>query len=121
MGGTESLEALVKRAETSGDGEAYARVAAGSGFRIGMGARRDPGRRPVLFVEVVLDLFPDRPKVDSTRWRRQSEQVAQLEARGYEVRGDDDGTVICERVLDGNRMGPELEAVTALFGPRQGD
>ncbi len=117
----ETPEALVKRAETSGDGEAYARVVDGSGFRIGIGARRDLGRRPALFVEVVLNPFPDRPRVDSARWRRQSEQVAQLEARGYEVRCEDDGTVICERVLDGERIGPELEAVKHLFGARQGD
>lgn len=116
---TQALKALLDRARSSGDGEAYAPVAKGSGFRIGMGVRLGSSRDPTLFVEVVLNPFPDRPRVDPGRMRRQSEQVAVLEARGYVLGCDADGTVTCERILARSRIPQELVAVRRLFLPAE--
>jgi hypothetical protein len=109
-------KSLLDRARNSDDGEAYASIAKGAGFRIGVGGRTARGRDPSLFVEVVLDPFPERPRVNPGRLADQSEIVAWLEARGYLVACDDDGTITCERTVDANRAAEEVQAVKRLLG-----
>ena len=78
------LRTLLERARTSEDGEAYAVVVRGPGFRIGMVARKRSRKVPIVFLEVVLDPFPERPDVDPRRMRGQGELVAALKSKGME-------------------------------------
>jgi hypothetical protein len=109
-------KSLLEQAQKSDDGEAYASVAKGAGFRIGVGTRMARGRSPNLFVEVVLDPFPERPRVNSERLADQSQIVARLEARGYTVACEDDGTIACECTVDANRAAGEVQTVRRLLG-----
>ncbi len=110
------LRTLLERARTSEDGEAYAVVVRGPGFRIGMVARKRSRKVPIVFLEVVLDPFPERPDVDPRRMRGQGELVAALKSRGYGVNCDPDGTITFERSLPPNHVSTELRAVRRMLG-----
>lgn len=112
-----NVKALLERSRTSSDGEAYAPVARGRGLRLGMGARARTQGDPVLFIEVVLDPFPDRPRVDPERMRDEGERVASLIARGYSVACDADGTITCERIVAADGIRQELRAIERLLHP----
>ena len=107
----QNLKNLLARARTSEDGEAFLAVAKGTGFRVGVGARKGPRRETLVFIEVVLNPFPDRPRVSPGQLRDDGERVAWLEARGYAVACDADGTITCERVLSPARAEREIEAL----------
>ncbi len=102
---------LLERARTSEDGEAYAPVAKGMGFRVGVGARRASDGEALVFVEVVLNPFPDRPRVRREDLRSGGARVSWLESRGYRVTCDADGTITCERNVAPARAEREVEAV----------
>ena len=105
------VKSLRARARTSEDGEAYAPVASGAGFRVGVGARRESGSEAHVFVEVVLNPFPDRPHVRAEQLRTDGARVAWLESRGYRVACDADGTITCERDVAPVRVAREVDAV----------
>lgn len=105
------LKGLLGRARASEDGEAYAPVVKRTGFRIGMGARRGSDGELLLFVEVVINPFPDRPRVRPEQLRSDGDHVSWLENRGYRVACDADGTITCERNVAPGRAEREIEAV----------
>ena len=67
-------------------------------------------------MEVVLDPFPDRPRVSGERLQGQGRHVAWLEDRGYKVTCDADGTLTAERILDEDRLDDELRSLRGRFG-----
>ncbi len=109
---------LLREARESAGGEAYAAVAKDTGFRLGMGARTDPEDGAAVFIEIVLDPFPDRPRVHANRLAAQGQLIAQLEARGYAVCCDDDSTVTCERTVMPDDAEGEIRAVLSLTKSR---
>lgn len=116
------LGSLARRANASGDGEAYVAVARGPGYRLGVGARASRGREPTFFVEVVLDPFPDRPRLEPSRLRERAAIGERLRSRGYELRCDDAGVITGERSLDRTDPERELREVARLLTaePRKG-
>lgn len=117
-----NLEALSKRAETSEDGEAFLPIARRPGGRVGVGARAGPGRSPDFFVEVVLDLFPDRPRVSPSRMETGSAILEWLRLRGYSLACDDAGVITCERSVDPIALPRELGEVGGVLDwtPKRG-
>ncbi len=109
------LVGLARRAEVSGDREAYLAVARAAGYRIGAGARAAPGNGPSFFVEVVLDPFPRRPEVDLDSFAEGSALVDRLQSRGYSLSCDDTGVVTCERTIGRERVSRELQEVQAML------
>lgn len=109
------LGSLARRAKASGDGEAYASVAKGPGYRLGVGARASRGREAAFFVEVVLDPFPDRPRLEPGRLREQATIGERLRSRGYDLCCDDAGVITCERALDRTDPEGELREVARLL------
>ncbi len=93
------LASLARRARASDDGEAFTAVAKGSGYRLGLGARAAGNGGLVFYVEIVLDPFPDRPRLEPGRVRRQAAVCERLQSRGYELSCDDSGCITCERTL----------------------
>lgn len=108
------LKSLVRQARESGDGEAYAPIAKSTGCRVGVGARAARGRRPVFFVEVVLDPFPERPAVRPERAAEQGTLAERLRRRGYSIRCDDAGVLSCERTLRGPAVRKEVEEIPRM-------
>lgn len=110
-----NAKSLLERARHSDEGEAYASVARGRGFRIGLGARTVPGRKAVFFIEVVLDPFPERPSVNPQQLAGRGEHLARLSARGYTIVCDDDGTITGERTMSPARLAQEVQVVRRLL------
>ncbi len=106
---------LLRRASASDDGEAYVTVARGAGVRLGAGARATPSRAPGVFVEVILDPFPDRPRVTSGRLIQQAQVLDRLNERGYVVSCDPDGTIACECRVPPERLDEELRIVRRIL------
>lgn len=116
------LASLARRARTSGHGEAYTVLAKGPGYRLGVGARVSGGREPTFFVEVVLDPFPDRPRIDPSRLRAQALLGERLRTQGYDVSCDDSGMMTYEGALeatDPERALDEVEALLAGLAPKE--
>ncbi len=111
-----SVKSLLQRARTSEDCEAYEPITRGYGFRIGVGARAFSEGAPVLFVEVVLDPFPERPQVDPARLADHGARLAWLMARGYAVECADDSTITCERTVSPDAVPRELRTVERALG-----
>lgn len=109
------LVALSKRAESSGDHEAYVAVARNTGYRIGVGARKAADLGPRFFVEVVLDPFPSRPKVDLDELVMESAMVRRLHLRGYTLACDDAGVITCERTFDRRAVLREVREVQGIL------
>jgi hypothetical protein len=109
------LKDLVHRARTSEDGEAFIAVAAELGFRIGVGARMGSDCEPAVFVEVVLNPFPDRPHVDPEQLQVEGARVAWLQERGYGITCDADGTITGERALTALEADQEIRTVRRHF------
>ncbi len=109
------LGSLARRAKASEDGEAYASVEKGPAYRLGIGARASRGREPVFFVEVVLDPFPNRPRMEPGRLRDHAMIGERLRTRGYDLSCDDAGVITCERALDGTDPDEELREVAGLL------
>ncbi len=107
-------KALLRNARESEDGEAYEAVARGRGFRVGVGARR-----AAVFVEIILDPFPERPRVTPQRLAAQAALVKRLQARGYAVACDADSTITCERPVAPGRLASEIRTVTGFLGARR--
>jgi len=110
-----SPKSLLERARTSADGEAYASLAKGRGFRVAIGAREARDRAPAIFIEVFLDPFPERPQVSAERLADQSDYLARLRARGYEIACDDDGTITCERAVKSDTATDEARTVKRML------
>ncbi len=112
-----SVKSLLQRARTSEDREAYEPITRGYGFRVGVGARALSQGAPALFVEVVLDPFPERPYVHPERFADHGARVAWLKARGYVVECADDSTITCERTVSPDTVSRELRAVEHALDP----
>lgn len=106
-----NLRELVHTARTSEDGEAFASVATGPSYRIGVGARMRSDQQLVVFVEVVLNPFPDRPHVVPGHLQVQGARLAWLQDRGYGITCDDDGTITGERALAPREAAVEIRTV----------
>ena len=109
--GSVRLPALEAAAARSGDGEAFALLEKRAGVRIGVGVRVEKGGTPRPFVEAILDPFPDRPRVDLDGLLRVGRLLATLRARGYELRVEDDGSVVAEAALAAPRVDEEVERI----------
>lgn len=111
----EDLKSLLKRARRSGGGEAYASIARGAGVRVGLGVRTVRGRSPSVFVEVVLEPFPERPRVNPDRLARQTELITLLSARGYAITCHDGGTIACERTVVQEQARREVREIVRIL------
>ncbi len=107
-------KALAREARRSAGGEAYRLVVRTPALRIGVGARGGP--RPEFFVEVIVDPFPRRPRVDPDAVERALAGIRRLAARGYALTCSEDGSVLGERRAGARSLGGEVEAVRALVG-----
>lgn len=111
--GSVSFSALESAAARSGDGEAFELVERRPGIRIGVGVRlgKDGAARP--FVEAILDPFPERPRVDLESLGRVGRLVEELQIRGYELKVEDDGSVVAEARLPAQHEVEELDRIRA--------
>lgn len=109
---------LLRQARSSEDHEAYVIVARGAAARVGVGARTEPHAATGLFVEIILDPFPERPVVATDRLVQQARLLDRLKARGYAAACEQDGTIACERRTPAARLPEELRAVRRLLGMR---
>lgn len=109
------LRSLVEQTRRSPDGEGYLPLAKGPGYRTGVGARLTAGGEAVLFIEAVLDLFPNRPRVDAGRLADRAELLVRLRERGYAITTDDDSTILCEREVAPRSVGREARELERLL------
>lgn len=111
--------ALAEEAKESGNGESYRILERTPVYRIAAGAR---GRsRLAFFVEVILDPFPHRPRVESSDLEEAAARARSLAARGYALTYQDDGSVSCEKSVESRELSREIVSVRALVGGGSGD
>ncbi len=97
-------------------GEAYAVVDRGPGYRVGVGARRRPSGDPAFFVEVVVDVFREGEAWNRAAAKARLALAAALEARGYRLTWERDGSVAGEVRLPASALEREREEVRRFLG-----
>jgi len=115
------VASLARRARASEGGEACVPIAREPGYRLGMGARSSAGRVPDFFVEVVLDPFPDRPRVNPDQLAERAALLGRLRRRGYALSCDDAGVVTCERTVARTAAANEARVASRLLARPLGE
>ena len=104
---------LEDSASTSETGEYFQELEKGTTFRVGVGARVSSSERPSLFIEVIVNPCPG-PDVDLSLMDKNLSVLRELETRGYTMRCEDDGSIVCELLVNSQGMDAEHVWLTAL-------
>mgnify|MGYP005834174975 CR=1 FL=1 len=100
---------LKKEAARSESGEAFLPCLRGPCYRLGVGARR-----PGVFLEVVVDLFP-REEVDLNHLEQCLPGLRELVEHGYELSYEGNGSLNGEKKVDEAALEKEMDAVAAVL------
>lgn len=109
--------ALEDKARTSETGEHFQELDKGTSYRIGVGARVSSPEPPSFFIEVIVNPCPG-PGVDLSLLEKNLSVLKELETRGYTVRCEDDGSIVCEVIVQPDEVDDEVEWVTECLGKR---
>ncbi len=109
--------AIEESARASDTGEHFQELDRGTSFRIGVGARMNPSERPAFFIEVIVNPCPG-PGVDLSVMERNLSVLMELEARGYTMRLEDDGSIVCEVIVQPDEVEEEAEWAIGCLGRR---
>jgi len=105
------IKVLKSEAETSEHGESYRVLERTRNYRIGVGARLGPSGQAFCFLEVVVHLCPSTSEVDTALLEKSLTFLKELQARGYSLSCEDDGSISCEISLTPDNLDTEYEAV----------
>jgi hypothetical protein len=101
-------------ARASDSGEHYQEMDKNPSFRIGVGARMSSPERPAFFIEVIVNPCPG-PGVDLSMMEKNLSVLKELETRGYTMRLEDDGSIVCEVRVQPDDVEAEVDRVTERF------
>jgi hypothetical protein len=105
--------ALLDCARASQTGEHFQELEKGTTYRVGVGARVSSPDRPSLFIEVIVNPCPG-PDVDLSLMEENLSVLRELETRGYIMRCEDDGSIVCELLVSSEGIQGEHVWITAL-------
>jgi hypothetical protein len=108
---TIDIQALRKRAESSAHREAYSVLDRSRNCRIGVGVRLESPDQPSFFLEVLIYLCPNLHRVNVSLLEKNVMLLKELQARGYYLVCQDDGSVSCEARVSLQDLDSECEAV----------
>ena len=106
--------ALEERAMASDTGEHFQELDKGTSFRVGVGARMSSPERPEYFIEVIVNPCPG-PGVDLTVMEKNLSVLKEFEARGYTMRCEDDGSIVCEILEHPDEIEAEVVRIIDCF------
>ena len=109
--------AIEDTARASDTGEHFQELDKKPSFRIGVGARVRPPERPAFFIEVIVNPCPG-PDVDLSLMEKNLSILKDLETRGYTMRCEDDGSIVCELLARPDEVEEEVDWVTECLGRR---
>ncbi len=101
---------IEKEARASDTGEHFHELVKGTSFRIGVGARVRSLERLEFFVEVIVKPCPG-PCVDLSMMEKNLSVLKELETRGYTMRCEDDGSIVCETLVNPDEVEAEVDWV----------
>ncbi len=102
-------------ARASDTGEHFQELDKGTSYRIGVGARMNSPERPAFFIEVIVNPCPG-PGVDLSMMERNLSVLKELEVRGYTMRLEDDGSIVCEVIVHPDEVEAEMGQITEYLG-----
>jgi hypothetical protein len=103
--------AMEDSARASDTGEHFQEMDKGASFRIGVGARICSPERTTFFIEVIVTPCPG-PGVDLSVMEKNLDVLKELETRGYSMRLEDDGSIVCEVRVQPDEAEAEVDRVT---------
>jgi len=109
------VQALEEDAKQSKCGEFYRTLMKRDSCRVGVGARQDTQGKLSFFLEVLISLCSDSPRVDLHRLEKMLPFLKELEARGYTLNCEDDGCLSCEATVARKDMTNEYSAVLSAM------
>jgi hypothetical protein len=105
---------LLKEAEKSEYNEFYKLVERNENYRIGVGIELAPSGQPLFFIETVVRLCADIPKLDLNFLERTLLFLKELNKRGYSVFCEDDSSVTCQKLIGRDDVNTECLAVKSI-------
>jgi len=111
------VKGIEDEARASDTGEHFQELDRGTSFRIGMGARMSSPDLSEFFVEVIVNPCPG-PGVDLSMMEKNLSVLKKLETRGYTMRLEDDGSIVCEVLTQPDEVEDEVEWVAGCLGRR---
>lgn len=109
--------AIEDGARASDTGEHFQELDKSPSFRIGVGARVSSPERPSFFIEVIVNPCPG-PGVDLSMMEKNLSILKELKTRGYIMKLEDDGSIVCEVLAHPEEVETEVDWVTECFGRR---
>lgn len=109
---TRAMEDSARASET---GEHFVELDKGTSFRVGVGARVSFPKRPSFFIEVIVNPCPG-PVVDLSLMEENLSVLKELGTRGYTMRCEDDGSIVCEVLVHPDEVEAEVGRVTECLG-----
>jgi hypothetical protein len=107
----EDVQALEEDTRKSKRGESYRILMRGDNCRVGVGARLETQGRLSFFLEILIFLCSNSPRVDLRQLEKMLTLLKVLEARGYTLSCEDDGCLSCEATVAQQNVTDECSAV----------
>lgn len=105
---------LFDKAIASKDGEAYSVLEKIHHHRIGVGVRIESRGQPSLFLDILVNLFPNSSQVDLPLLERELAFLNGMKARRYVLSHQGDGCVSCEIVVSKQHWISEYRAARSM-------
>lgn len=105
--------ALQDGAKKSEHKESYRVLERSSNYRIGVGARLAPSGQPSFFLEALIYLCPESG-VDLPLMEKNLMFSRELQARGYSLSCQDDGSILCETTVPPHNLATEYETIKRI-------
>ena len=106
--------AMVENARASNTGEHFQELVKGAHRRLGVGTRLVSREPATFFIEVMLNPCPG-PDVDLSGMERIIHLLRKLEARGFVIRCEDDGTIVCELLVTPDEVEESVRQITSFL------
>ena len=110
-----TAEALLRMAKKAESHESFTVVRGGRSYRIGVGVREQHSGRYAFFIEAIVSLTPQSPKVDLQQLESKLRILKRLTTMGYALEYQDDFSIVCEAEFSGDDIASKCESLEAVL------
>jgi len=112
-------KALIEKAKTSRDKEAYEVLEKTPSYRIGFGARTNSPNPPSFFIEVIVKHSTENSEVNLPRLEKTLRLLKALKIRGYSLTYQDGNCISCETTISIHEIPREYVAAKSIINTKE--
>ncbi len=115
MGTGSSIEKLIETARQSTTGEAFQQVMKAEHYRAGIVVNVPKNGTPATSIELLLQVFSQNSTVDPLLIEKVARVVRALNSMGYSVTHEDDGWLLCKKMIEDGGASQEIISLRDLL------